>query len=138
MREVIQGLCPAPDVILVSSARRTMQTLEALAPWRETPMAEVMDQLYLASAAQILAVLNGLAETVRSAMVIGHNPGMHELACLLAGASATPRLHAGYPTAALAAFSIPGPWRPLGAGGAELVRFIRPKDIPGMADATED
>ena len=39
-----------------------------------------MEALYLATAPQLLEVLHGASETVRSVMLIGHNPGMHELA----------------------------------------------------------
>jgi phosphohistidine phosphatase len=49
----------APDVVLVSSARRTLQTLEALKPWDDTPLVEPMDRLYLASGEQLLGVLHG-------------------------------------------------------------------------------
>jgi phosphohistidine phosphatase len=130
----------APDVVLVSSARRTLQTLEALAPWDETPLVEPMDTLYLASGAQLLGVLHGVAETARSVLLIAHNPGLHELAMTLAGAHAmsqgTPtlrRLAEGYPTGALAEFSIAGPWWQLDQGGARLLRFLAPRDLPEVA-----
>jgi phosphohistidine phosphatase len=130
----------APDVVLVSSARRTLQTLEALEPWDETPLIEPMDALYLASGAQLLAVLHGVAETARSVLLIAHNPGMHELALSLTGAHAMSqgvpavrRLAEGYPTAALAEFSVAGPWWQLEEGGARLLRFLLPRDLPEVA-----
>ncbi len=135
LREAMQKLSLSPDVVLVSSARRTLQTLEALLPWPETPIIEPMDALYLATAPQLLAVLNtNVAETVRSLLLVGHNPGLHELAQTLAGSARAPedaaRLAASYPTAALAEFAVPGPWRTLGPGGARLVRFVCPRDLP--------
>jgi len=140
MRRAIRDLSLAPDVVLVSSARRTLQTLEALGPWDETPLIEPMDALYLAPAPGMLAVLNGVAETARSVMLIGHNPGLHELAVLLAGKtgmdSGTPaarQLARGYPTGALAEFTIPGPWERLDSGSARLLRFLAPGDLPEMA-----
>ena len=70
-------------------------------------------------------------------LLIGHNPGMHELALTLVGADAltqgspdTQRLAEGYPTAALAEFAIDGSWRSLGEGGGRLLRFVKPKDLP--------
>ena len=96
-----------------------------------------METLYLANAPQLLAVLRGVNETVRSVMLIGHNPGMHELAVLLAGASAaseaTSRLTAGFPTAALAEFSVATQWQQLDAAGTRLVRFLTPRDLPETA-----
>ena len=134
MRAAMLKLSLSPDVVLVSSARRTLQTLEALLPWPDTPIIEPMDALYLATAPQLLAVLNNVAETVRSVLLIGHNPGVHELAQLLIGSAAVAedakRLAARFPTAALAEFAVPGPWRTLGPGGARLVRFLCPRDLP--------
>jgi phosphohistidine phosphatase len=127
----------SPDIVLVSSARRTLQTMEALEPWDETPLIEPMDALYLATAPQMLKVLQGVAETARSVLLIAHNPGMHELATTLAGEQemksgkqAVQRLAKGYPTAALAEFTVPGPWWRLQAGGARLLRFLAPRDLP--------
>ena len=126
-----------PDLVLVSSARRTLQTLEALEPWEETPLIEPMDGLYLAGAEQLLQALRGTPETVRSAMLVAHNPGMHELALLLAGAHGmavgdekAKRLASAYPTAALAEFTVAVPWQHLGEGTGRLVRFICPRDLP--------
>jgi phosphohistidine phosphatase len=137
MREAMRQLGLAPDVVLVSSARRTLQTLEALEPWDETPLIEPMDSLYMATAPQMLRLLQGVAETARSVMVIGHNPGIHELAVLICGArgdqpkKALRRLAERYPTGALAEFSIAAPWRELEPGGARLTRFLTPRDLAG-------
>lgn len=138
MRQAMQELGLTPDLVLVSPAVRTRETLDALTPWDEAPLIEVMDTLYLASAAQLLGTLRGVPETARSVLLVGHNPGLHDLAVLLlAGQGATaPRqavahLKQGYPTGALAEFSIPGPWHQLDAGGGQLVRFLRPRDLPG-------
>ena len=140
MREAMRGLGLAPDLVLVSSARRTLQTLEALEPWDDTPLIEPSDALYLATPAQMLKVLNTVTETTRSVLLLGHNPGLHELAMLLAGPAAmatrdtmTQRLIEGYPTGALAEFSVPGPWGKLGEGGGRLVRFLAPRDLPEFA-----
>lgn len=141
MRRAMQELGLEPDIVLVSSARRTLQTMEALEPWQDTPLIEPMDGLYLVSAMQMLQVLHRVTETVRSVLMLAHNPGLHDLALLLAGpqamAQGTPAVRAlaeGYPTGALAEFSVAGPWRTLDEGGAQLLRFLRPRDLPGVAD----
>jgi phosphohistidine phosphatase len=135
IRGTMRDLGLAPDVVLVSPARRTQETLAALEPWDDTPLIEPIETLYLASAAHLLAVLRGVSETVRSLLLIGHNPGMHELAVMLAGPRAqspagetAKRLAAGFPTGALAEFAIAVPWRQLGAGGGQLVHFLTPRD----------
>ncbi|HLY89999.1 MAG TPA: histidine phosphatase family protein [Acetobacteraceae bacterium] len=133
MRQAMQDLGLSPDLILVSTARRTQETLAALEPWDETPLIEPLESLYLASARQLLDVLRGTNETVRSVMLIGHNPGMHELAVSLAGSvesEQTHRLRDGFPTTALAEFAIGGTWESLGTSGGQLVRYLIPRDLP--------
>lgn len=134
MRKAMLDLGLTPDVVLVSPSRRTQETLAALEPWDDTPLVEPVEALYLATAPQLLAILRGVNETVRSLMLIGHNPGMHELAVLLASTTAANdanrRVTAGFPTAALAEFSVATQWQQLDAAGARLVRFLTPRDLP--------
>ncbi|MGE0221990.1 MAG: histidine phosphatase family protein [Acetobacteraceae bacterium] len=136
MRDAMRERGLAPDLILVSSSRRTLQTLEALEPWDDTPLVEPMDTLYLAPAPQLLAALHEVAETVRSVLVIGHNPGLHDLALMLAapplnltGEKVRRRLAEGFPTAALAEFTVTGTWSDLQPGGARLIQFLTPRTL---------
>jgi phosphohistidine phosphatase len=137
MRRAMQDLGLTPDLVLVSPAKRTMETLEALEPWDETPLVEPVEALYLAPETQLLATLREVAETVRSVLLIGHNPGMHDLALSLAGersASGAMRgLTKGFPTGTLAEFIQPGPWREAGPGTARLVRYLTPKALEEAA-----
>jgi phosphohistidine phosphatase len=136
IRDAMREMGLAPDLVLVSPARRTQETLAALEPWDDTPLVDPVETLYLASATQLLAILRGISETVRSVLVIGHNPGLHELAILLAARhgpatpdQATGRLLQGFPTAALAEFVTAVPWREIGPGNAQLVHFLTPRDL---------
>ncbi len=140
MRQAMRELGLAPDVVLLSSSRRTVETLEALEPWDDTPLIEPTDSLYLANPVQLLATLHDVAETVRSVLLIGHNPGMHELALDLAGpvpvgagGAARHALADGFPTGALAEFVVAGPWRDLREGGGRLVRFLTPRMLEQVA-----
>jgi phosphohistidine phosphatase len=140
MARAMHELGLAPDVVLVSSARRTLQTLEALGSLPDAPIVTPMDDLYLAPWTRLLDTLRAVPETARSALLIGHNPGLHDLALALAGPAATAaaspmarRLAEAYPTGALAEFSVALPWRLLGDGGGRLVRFMLPADLPEMA-----
>jgi phosphohistidine phosphatase len=138
MRDAMRELGLVPDVVLVSSARRTLQTMEALQPWEETPLIEPMDGLYLVGAPQMLGVLRTVAETARSVLLLAHNPGLHDLALLLVGphgmtTPAARRLAEAYPTGALAEFAVAGPWHTLGEGGGQLLRFLCPRDLAEMA-----
>lgn len=136
MRAAMRDMGVAPDLVLVSSARRTLQTLEMLEPWDDTPLVEPMDALYLAGPEQMLAILHGAAETVRSILVLGHNPGLHDLAMQLAGPGESlmrRRLDEGFPSGALAEFSVSGGWAALGETPARLTRFLAPRDLPPAA-----
>jgi len=64
-------------------------------------------------------------------MLVGHNPGLHELALTLARRSDTVReLEAKYPTAALATLTVPAEsWQELDRGTAELIALVRPRDL---------
>ena len=133
MRQAMHRLGLAPDLVLVSPALRTVQTLELLEPWDETPLIEQVEGLYLAAPPQLFAVLHDVPETVRSVLLIGHNPGMHDLAQSLIDTSPAARparqLAEGFPTAALAEFVIPGPWLRLAPGGGRLTRFLTPREL---------
>jgi phosphohistidine phosphatase len=140
MAAAMRDLGLAPDVVLVSSARRTLQTLEAISPFPDSPLVEPMDDLYLAPWPRLLDALRQAPETARSVMLIGHNPGLHDLALALVGpagmatgpASAR-RMAEGFPTCALAEFVVATPWRDLGEGGGRLLRFMVPADLPEPA-----
>ncbi len=141
LRGAMRAIGLLPDVVLVSTARRTRETLAALEPWDETPLVEELRSLYLATTPQLLAALNAVPETARSVLLVGHNPGLHDLALLLAGSQdalatqeATRRLAEGFPTGGLAEFAVTGRWSILGAGGARLDRFIDPHTLTEPLD----
>ena len=134
VREVLAGLELRPDLVLVSSARRTLQTVEALEPWDQAPAVEPLDALYLASAPDLLATLQQGAREAECVLLVGHNPGLHDLALLLSGPGSDPaelaRLEEAFPTASLAVLQIASPWQTLAPAGGTLRRFVRPADSP--------
>jgi phosphohistidine phosphatase len=70
---------------------------------------------------------------VGALMVIGHNPGLHELARLLIASGdveARERLNEGLPTSALAVIDFPGKdWRKVHPHGGRLERFVSPRSL---------
>jgi phosphohistidine phosphatase len=101
----------SPDLALVSSARRTRETWEAASPAFPGAQAQVRRDLYHAEAQDVLAAIRDAAPASGAVMVVGHNPGLHELALRMAmGGPAAPallaRLRGKFPTATVAAFSI--------------------------------
>ena len=136
MRHMMRSEGLVPDLVLVSPARRTMETLAALQPWDKPPLIDSQEELYLAPAPRILKLLRNVSDGVRSVLLIGHNPGLQELATLLVGAhtKAATEKHAlslakAYPTCALAEFALTGPWSKIGEGSGQLTRFVTPREL---------
>ena len=123
-----------PDLVLCSTATRARETLARLLPHLKAARIEFEDGLYLAAPAALLARLNRLDDGVGAVMVVGHNPGLQDLALLLArggDAQALARIKAKFPTTALAELSVEAKrWRDLAAGAAKLERLILPRELP--------
>ena len=122
-----------PEQALVSPARRARETLagvrEALA---SLTVADEDDALYLASAGRLMSRLQQLPDATAQVLLVGHNPGLGELARQLVGraeAEVQARAARGLAPAAFAALRIPTRrWRELEPACAELVAFVRPRD----------
>ena len=113
------------DVALVSAARRAQETWEEVARAFPRVPSQTVRGLYLAAPEQILAAVNSVTEELNVA-VVGHNPGLHELALSLAGAAGARDLRLdSFPTAAVAVFDRTG------ARGVEGVRLFLPRDHGG-------
>ena len=87
-----------PGLILCSTAVRATETLEGVGLSDDALFER---ELYGASAGELLARLQRLPDEVDSAMLVGHNPAMHDLALMLGG---TGDLERKFPTGALATF----------------------------------
>lgn len=70
-----------PDYVLCSTSARTRQTLAAMQP---VPPTQLENALYLASAGMLISQIQSCDDAVNRLMVIGHNPGLHQLALTLA------------------------------------------------------
>jgi phosphohistidine phosphatase len=117
-----------PDVVLCSSATRARQTLESLDLPSATEVV-VEDQLYGASASELLARLRTVPAAVGSVLVLGHNPGVEELARMLVDDDRA--LPAKFPTAAVADLRLPTRrWNELETHTGRLEGFV----IPRMLD----
>ena len=75
-----------PNVVLCSSSRRTVDTLDGIrGALPKRARVELADELYLADANALLKRLHGLNHNDRCAMLVGHNPGIEDLASLTSG-----------------------------------------------------
>lgn len=135
MAEHIVRNAPRPDLILCSTAVRTRQTLAPLVHRLTVPAPPIALErgLYLASADTLLDRLRALDEDTGTVLLIGHNEGIGELAETLAGSGKTADLTAlrtKYPTGALAILRAPAArWSDLAPRSAELLSFVRPRDL---------
>jgi phosphohistidine phosphatase len=76
----------APELVLCSPATRTRETLARIEPGLgEKADVRIDSELYAASAAALLEVLHEVPDEIESVMLIGHNPGIQDLALSLAG-----------------------------------------------------
>jgi phosphohistidine phosphatase len=127
-----------PDRVLCSTAQRARETWElAEAELGAHPKTVYEDRVYGATADELLDLAHEMPESVRTLMLVGHDPAMRELTLELAsptqpddaGAEALERVAFKFPTAAIAVLSFGDKWSALGPGHAELASFVTPSDL---------
>lgn len=126
MGELIRQNQLSPDVIISSDALRARLTAEAVADVIGFQEAIALDRrLYLASPADIVAVIRTAAGAASTVMIVGHNPGLEQLVERLTGEPND------LPTAALAQIELPiDQWRDLTVSTqGHLVDLWRPKEL---------
>jgi phosphohistidine phosphatase len=133
-----------PDHVVCSTARRARETWQLaggeLAP--RPPEATFEPRVYGASADTLLGLVRLLPDSARTVVVVGHDPGLPELALALAGgagpdnggpidymtAAPLARIRAKFPTAAIAVLEVGAPWSAVTPGRARLASFVTPRD----------
>lgn len=130
-----------PDLVLSSSSRRTRQTIALALPafGDNQPPVTYEDDLYLASASSLLTRI-GRADArpaergARHIMLVGHNPGFHSFALLLAGTGEkedVATMARKFPTAAVAVLDFDcAKWADITDGCGRLRLFMTPRMLP--------
>ena len=122
-----QGI--TPDAALVSDALRTQQTWEEVATAADWDLEPTLSAgLYAAGPDSAFDLIRDVDPGVTTLVVIGHNPTMASIAELIDDGdgdpdAATGMVTSGFPTSALAVFSVPGEWTDIGPGGGRLEAF---------------
>jgi phosphohistidine phosphatase len=124
----------APDLAVVSTAQRTRETWERIAAALSMPPAPIYEEgLYNARSDALLAVIRQIDGIAPTLLVIGHNPGLHDLARTLIASGDVEwreRLNEGLPTAGLVVVDFAaGNWRKLHAHAGRLERFVTPRSL---------
>jgi phosphohistidine phosphatase len=131
LRDHLEGAAHAPEVVLCSSAARTVETLDRIRPALPAAASVKVDaQLYAAGADELLAHVHRLPVSVSCALLIGHNPGISDLAVALVGhgdPAARAAMTAKFPTAGLAHLAVDQPWSEVGPDSATLEEFWKPR-----------
>ncbi|HEX8232834.1 MAG TPA: histidine phosphatase family protein [Caulobacteraceae bacterium] len=115
----------APDLAVVSSAKRAMQTWEAAAPAFPDAPVEYARDIYETSAAGLAQLAHEAEGRAGTLLLIGHNPSLYLYASQLAGGSrGAAELRDGLPPSAAALFEFEG-------GRPRFERLLKAKDLGG-------
>ncbi len=128
-----------PDQVLCSTAKRARDTWTLVAGELSSPPPVAYDErLYEAKPEGILRVLRNIDPDIRSILVVGHNPGLQDLATWLIASGDLEhreRLREKLPTAGLVVidFAVAG-WSKLHAHSGRLERFVVPRMLAAATD----
>jgi len=127
-----------PEVALVSPAKRAQETWELVAEtFAKPPPLVTEDRIYNASTETLIEVV-GETHGAHGVLVIGHNPGLHDVAVRLSvtgDVEARERLAEGLPTAGLVVIDLAfDDWARLPRHAGRLAHFVTPKSIAAATD----
>ena len=121
----------SPDLIVSSTANRARTTAGLIAEALDYDPGAIRleSSLYLAHPGEILKVIQGIDESVGSALLFGHNPGMHEAAWQMTRPGTSEGVD-HFPTCAVARFRLDSEfWANVEFGEGELVEHLFPKAL---------
>lgn len=123
-----------PDLVICSTAARTRETWALAEPaFKPRPRTVFEGRIYESTAKEVLAVVRQTPESVWTLLLVGHNPGLQELAALLicgGDEAGSARIKAGFPTGAVAVLDLGAvPWEAAGPNEARLDVLVTPKTL---------
>jgi phosphohistidine phosphatase len=122
-----------PDLAMVSPARRAQETWTLLtAAFAKAPRVADDERIYNANVDSLFELI-GEARAARSLLIVGHNPGLHDLAVqLIASGNVEPRQQVAekLPTSGLVVIDLPfDDWSRVHPHAGRLERFVTPQLI---------
>ena len=117
MAERLADLGLIPDLVLVSPSARTRETWVAAAAAFPSAASRVEHALYHAEESIVRKMAEAAGETSGAVMIVGHNPGLQDLAIRLLAEGSAPqtliaRAHGAFPPSAAAVFLFDAVGRP--------------------------
>jgi len=124
----------SPARVLCSPAQRAMETWTLVEDELESGcVLEIKREVYGATSRTLLNLVQKLPDSEDSALLVGHNPGLDELALALAATGDGPSLQAldrKYPTGALSVFEFQvDTWADIREGTGHLHSFVLPRRL---------
>jgi phosphohistidine phosphatase len=114
-----------PDRVLCSSSARTRQTWQevsaALGPRAAAAVVSFESRLYDAGVGQLLDAVRDVDASMRTVLLVGHNPAVHDVVAGLTGVAGL-----SFPACALAVLNVAGGWPGLAPGSARLAGMWTP------------
>lgn len=123
-----------PDRVMTSPSSRTQETWKfAAAAFRPEPAGTSVERLYDASAHDILEVIKAAPASAHTLLIVGHNPGLHEVALMLVASGdieTREQVREKLPTSGLVIIDFAfDEWAKLHPQSGRLERFITPKSL---------
>ena len=124
-----------PEKIIASPAIRAKQTCKAYCSELDYPLANVEwnSEIYAAYTVTLLQILTSLEESIKSVMLIGHNPAMEDLLVHLCGYAKINEQQQKdgkiFTTANVAKLTCNSAWKDLVTNEMHLEKLLRPKEL---------
>lgn len=122
-----------PDAVVCSTALRARQTWELVSAGLAdavpgaAPPVRFEPRVYEATVLGLLMLVREFPDEERTVLIVGHNPGLAELAVGLT--APPPEPPSAFPTAAVAVLGLPGGWAAAGPAEARLLASAVPADM---------
>jgi phosphohistidine phosphatase len=128
-----------PDRVVLSPSTRTRETWKyAAAAFTSAPAATSAERLYDATPQDIFGIVADTPASVRTLLLIGHNPGLHEAALMLIAAGdidTRESLREKLPTCGLVIIDFAfDDWSKLHPRSGRLERFVSPRSLGAAAN----
>lgn len=123
-----------PDIIISSSSTRTLETSSLIIKNANLKSKLIIEQkLYLASQQNIFNIVQSINESVSTAMIVAHNPGIQNFSVELSGTGSKKlfrKMRGSFPPASLAVFDINEDyWFNISIQSGKLVDFVTNKSF---------